>query len=139
MNESLTLFQTIGLLLALIGSVLIFIAGIGLLRMPDLYLRMSASTKAATLGVGFVLAGAIFYLGDVITLGRALLIFLFILATIPISAHLIGRAAYATGTPLCRETVYDQLRGHYDLSHHISTSDIPDLPPTPHTPSDETA
>lgn len=118
-------FFSLGLVLA--GASLILVAGVGLLRMPDMFLRMSASTKAATLGVGLILAGTGLYLGTWVAIGRSLLIFLFILATIPVSAHLIGRAAYSDGVPLWEGTQFDQLRGHYDADHHVLTSDVPDL------------
>lgn len=120
--------------LVLIGAVLIFIAGIGLLRMPDLYLRMSAATKAATLGVGLILAGTGLYLGTFVAVGRALLIFLFILATIPISAHLIGRAAYTTGVALWEGTEYEQLRDYYEEERHSSANDNTSLHPPQNAP-----
>ncbi|MCA9980799.1 MAG: monovalent cation/H(+) antiporter subunit G [Anaerolineales bacterium] len=133
------LINLFSLILILGGAVLIFVAGIGLLTMPDMFLRMSASTKAATLGVGLILLGTGFYLGTMVAIGRAFLIFLFILATIPVSAHLIGRAAYSDGVPLWEGTKYNQLEGQYDEAHHILSSDVADLPPTRPAPTDELA
>ena len=44
--------------LMILGASLVLLAAIGVLRMPDLFTRMQAATKAATLGLGCLLAGA---------------------------------------------------------------------------------
>jgi multicomponent Na+:H+ antiporter subunit G len=106
----------ISTLLISIGAFFILVAGLGLVRMPDLFLRMSASTKAATLGVGCTLLGAAFYFGDFATVIRAGAIIIFLLLTAPVAAHLLGRAAYQDGVPLWVNTRFDDLRRHYDHS-----------------------
>lgn len=113
----------------LFGAVLIFIAGIGIVRMPDLFLRMSATSKAATLGVGLVLVAPAVYFGELSIISRAVVIFLFILATAPVSSHMIGRSAYSNGVPLWSGTKYDQLRGRYDHQRRIVTSQETVSPP----------
>ncbi len=100
----------ISTLLITIGSIFILLAGVGLVRMPDLFLRMSASTKAATLGVGTTLLGVAVYFGDFATFIRAGAIIVFLLLTAPVAAHLIGRAAYQDGVPLWEKTEFDDLR-----------------------------
>ena len=40
-----------------------------------------------------------------------MLIIFFLLLTAPVAAHLIGRAAYRTGTPLWERTVLDEWQG----------------------------
>lgn len=106
----------ISALLITIGTFFILMAGLGLVRMPDLFLRMSASTKAATLGVGCTLLGVAFYFGDFATFIRAGAIIIFLLLTAPVAAHLIGRAAYQDGAPLWAGTQFDDLRRHYGHS-----------------------
>jgi multicomponent Na+:H+ antiporter subunit G len=106
----------ISTLLITIGTFFILMAGLGLVRMPDLFLRMSASTKAATLGVGCTLLGVALYFGDFATFIRAGAIIIFLLLTAPVAAHLIGRAAYQDGVPLWEETRFDDLRRHYGRS-----------------------
>lgn len=100
----------ISTLLITIGSLFILLAGVGLVRMPDLFLRVSASTKAATLGVGATLLGVALYFGDFATFIRAGAIIVFLLLTAPVAAHLIGRAAYQDGVPLWEKTEFDDLR-----------------------------
>jgi multicomponent Na+:H+ antiporter subunit G len=106
------------IVLMTLGAFLIFIASLGLLRMPDLFLRMSATSKAATLGVGLILLATVIYFNDFEITIRVLSIIAFITLTIPVAAHMIGRAAYFDGVPLWEETQIDELRGHYRLSTH---------------------
>ncbi len=112
-------------LLLIIGMIFIFISALGVLRMPDLYLRMSASTKSSTLGVGSILLGtALHFTDDLGITTRALATVCFILITAPVAAHLIGRAAYFNGVPLWDGSKYDELKGQYNLkSHTLSGSE----------------
>lgn len=91
------------------GSLLVLLAAIGLVRMPDLFLRMSASSKGASLGVAFILLGAVLDFDDVGVASRAAATILFIFLTVPVAAHLIGRAGYRTGVELWRGTRMDEL------------------------------
>ncbi|PWH81420.1 monovalent cation/H(+) antiporter subunit G [Brumimicrobium oceani] len=101
-----------------LGTLFILLAAIGLLRMPDLYLRMSVTTKAATLGVGLILLGlALYYMETSITT-RVIAIIVFLLLTAPISAHVIGRAAYFVGVPMWKKTKIDDLKGMYNTKTH---------------------
>lgn len=109
----------ISTLLITIGALFILLAGLGLVRMPDLFLRVSASTKAATLGVGATLLGVALYFGDFATFIRAGAIIVFLLLTAPVAAHLIGRAAYQDGVPLWEKTEFDDLRCHYSSSSGV--------------------
>ncbi len=106
--------QIIGTILMVFGVFLILIAGIGLLRMPDLYLRMSAATKASTLGLGLILLGTAVYFGELGIASRAIATIIFVFLTAPVSAHMIGRAAYSNGVPLWEGTEVDELNGRYD-------------------------
>lgn len=104
--------------LMVMGSFFIFIASLGLVRMPDLFLRMSATSKAATLGAGLMLLATAVYFDNFTITIRVLSIIAFITLTIPVSAHMIGRAAYFDGVPLWEKTEIDELRGHYYLPTH---------------------
>jgi multicomponent Na+:H+ antiporter subunit G len=84
----------------------------------DLFMRMHANTKSATLGVGFIILGAAIYFSDVTITTRAVAVILFLLVTAPISSHLLARAAYFSGIPLWNKTLSDDLRGHYDPNTH---------------------
>lgn len=102
--------------LATLGALFILLAGIGILRMPDTYLRMAVTTKAATLGVGLLLLAAALYFNDLSTTTRVVAIIIFILLTAPVGAHLIGRASYIVGNKLWEGSVVDDLEGKYAKS-----------------------
>lgn len=97
--------------LLLLGSVFILLSAVGILRMPDLYTRMSATTKASTLGIGLVLLGTILYWRDFGIASRAVAIIVFLFLTAPVAAHVIGRAAYLGKVPLWEKTKIDELGG----------------------------
>lgn len=93
------------------GGAFALVAGIGLFRLPDVIIRMHASTKAGTLGAGLILAAVAVHYDDTAIALRALATIAFLLITAPVSAHMIGRAAYRTGVPLSEHTAIDELRG----------------------------
>jgi multicomponent Na+:H+ antiporter subunit G len=99
--------------LAALGAAFILLAAIGILRMPDLYLRISVTTKAATLGTGLILSSVALYFGEAGISTRIVAIILFTLLTAPVGAHLIGRASYFTGVPIWKHSVVDDLKGRY--------------------------
>ena len=102
------MMQVIGSTLVLLGAVFHFSAGLGMLRMPDVYTRMQAGTKASTLGNTLVLAGLAFYHPGWSL--KLLIVVYFVLMTNPISAHALARAAYGIGIPLAGDTGIDALR-----------------------------
>lgn len=112
------ILSTIALIL---GTFFMLVAGLGMLRMPDVFTRMSVTTKAGTVGMIFLLAALVLHFYDIGLTLRALAILLFIMATAPVSAHMIGRAAYSDGVELWEGTQYDELRGHYDNQRHVVT------------------
>jgi multicomponent Na+:H+ antiporter subunit G len=104
--------------LMLSGAFFMFLAGLGVLRMPDVFLRMSSTAKAGTLGAGLILLGAAIHFNNFGIYTRAIAIIVFLFLTAPVAAHMIGRAAYFDGVPLWDGTVRDDLRGHYRASSH---------------------
>ena len=105
----MSLTHVLAILAMSLGSLLMLIAAIGVLRLPDVLLRMQAATKASSLGAGLALAGVALYFAEVATTTRALAAIAFILLTTPVAAHVIGRAAYAVGVELAEETWLDEL------------------------------
>lgn len=106
--------------LAILGALLVLLAGIGVVHFPDLYSRMHAATKAATVGIGLIsIAGALAIDGAA---SRILLAALTIFITAPSAAHFIGRAAYRA------EGVDIRLDGTDDLGEALgrATKDDPD-------------
>ncbi len=99
--------------LLVIGSFFMLVAGLGMLRMPDLFLRMSCSTKAATIGVGTLMFALALFFEDLGVATRALATICFIFLTAPVGAHRIGRIAYLVGVRLWEGTITDELKGVY--------------------------
>lgn len=87
------------------------VAAIGLLRMPDLLMRMHAATKAGTLGTGLLLLAVAVHFRETGVTIRAIATIVFLLFTAPVAAHVIGRAAYLSGRlQLWNRTLVDELR-----------------------------
>lgn len=98
-----------------IGAGFMFIASVGVIRFPDLYSRMSAVSKAATLGLSSLAVAVVLNQGnDPYVILRALAVIAFTALTTPISAHLLARSAYVQQVPLWEGTIRDELRGRYE-------------------------
>ncbi|WP_245861794.1 monovalent cation/H(+) antiporter subunit G [Compostimonas suwonensis] len=82
--------------LVLLAAFLCFAAGVGLLRLPDVLSRLHAATKPQILGLMAIVVDVAFSNPDVGTITLAIAILLFQGLTAPVSAHMVGRAAYRT-------------------------------------------
>ena len=116
-------------ILILVGSIFALIAGIGLLRLPDFYLRIHAATKAGTLAAGLVLIAVAVEAQMLEITARAISGLLFLFITAPIAAHLLGRAGYIAGVPLWKNTGIDDLKGKYDPETNELAGNQPKRPP----------
>lgn len=90
------------------GILLMATAAIGIVRMPDLYLRTSVSSKATTLGSGFLMLACALHFGDLGVSSRALAVILFLMLTAPVAGHMISRAAYRSNAPFWPQTQVDR-------------------------------
>jgi multicomponent Na+:H+ antiporter subunit G len=102
-------------LLLLAGTFLFFLTGLGLIRMPDVFCRMHAATKGASLGVALLLIAAALYFRETGVVTKAVVTLLFIFLTAPVAASLLGRAAYARKIPLWDRSVLDEGRNRIDV------------------------
>ncbi len=99
--------EIVGNLLLISGSLFLFSASLGILRMPDTYNRIQTGTKASTLGTILVLAG-IAFLHPAWALKLIIIIF-FVMLTNPVSSHALARASHRIGIAETPATVTDQL------------------------------
>lgn len=97
------IFIVVGLMANIFGC-------LGLLRFPDVYTRLQASTKCVTLGTCGIFFGVFLNYGFTAVGIKCLLVILFILLTSPVSAHALARGAYKSGVKPCDITVCDEYR-----------------------------
>ena len=83
--------------LMIVGAAFALLAGAGVVRMPDLFTRMQAATKASTLGIGCIVLAVAVHFGEFGVTTRALATMIFVFLTAPVAAHMIARAGL-----LCR-------------------------------------
>lgn len=113
------LHDIFSIFLIIMGTALMFVSAIGIIRLPDFYLRMSAITKAATLGLFLLLIGLAIYFNSLGLTIKSVVIIIFILLTNPAGAHAIARAAYMKDTKLWEGNVTDELKDLIDLKDQL--------------------
>ena len=94
MTTTATGVEVLVLVLALGSVFFTFVSTVGVLRLPDLYTRAHAASKADTLGAGFGLAAVALAFGPSRAALKAVLLIAFVYLTNPTAAHAISRAAY---------------------------------------------
>jgi multicomponent Na+:H+ antiporter subunit G len=101
------ILQIIGASMVLLGAIVSLIAAIGLIRMPDSFLRVQVGTKASTAGVALIMLGLALIVPS--WFGKLFVILLFVLMTNPVSSNVLMRAAHRNGHPMSPKTVVDHL------------------------------
>jgi len=96
-------------ILLISGTFFALVAAIGVLRLPDVFMRLSANAKAATLGTSFILGATALHFDDIRITGKIVAIVGFLVLTAPVAAHMLGRAAYFGKVPLWKGTICDEL------------------------------
>jgi multicomponent Na+:H+ antiporter subunit G len=113
----MTLVELVTALLAAAGVFFIVVSSIGIVRLPDLYMRVHAAGKAGTLGVvGVLLAVGVYYgagLNAAVVL-RMVALIAFFFVTAPVAAAMLERAAFLTGVKPMEGTDPCELTGRYD-------------------------
>lgn len=118
------LLELLSVALLLLGALLLLVAAIGVVRMPDVLLRMSAVSKASSLGASLMLIGAALALWDGGAAARALAGTLFLFLTAPVASHLVGRAAYRLGVPLWKGTAVDDFRSYEERRTRAAPGEV---------------
>jgi len=99
-------------ILVMIGAGFALVATIGILRLPDIYSRMHAASKAGTVGSGAMLIALAVFADEPAATFRAIAAVAFLMLTAPVSAHLLAKAAYAVGYRLWDKSVIDDIAAH---------------------------
>ncbi len=95
--------------LVLGGALFSLLATIGLLRLPDVYTRLHAGSKAGLVGAGFVLVAVMLTAGELAVILRAFCGIVFLALTTPVSAHLLAKAAWSSGVAASNNTRVDEM------------------------------
>lgn len=104
--SNVTLIELLVSLCILIGASFALIGSIGLMRLPDFYLRLHGPAKATTLGVGGTLIGSMIFFstrGTGLSL-HEILVAMFLFITAPVSAHIVAKAALHIKVPCSERT-----------------------------------
>ena len=102
------MIETIGFIFIGIGLAFDFFGCLGLIRLPDVYNRLQASTKCVTLGTCSILFGTALVARFSATGAKCLLCIFFLLLTSPVAAHAIARGAHRAGIKLWEGSVVDK-------------------------------
>ena len=100
--------EILGYIFIVIGLAFDFFGCLGLVRLPDVYNRLQASTKSVTLGTCGILFGLFLFKGFSAAGIKAILCIIFILLTAPVSAHALARGAHKSGVKLWKKSVCDK-------------------------------
>ena len=100
----------LGCAMLLIGAAFTLLAAIGVLRLPDLYTRMHAASKAGAVGGGMILLAVALVSFDGSVALRAIIGAGFLLLTTPVSAHLLARVSHRGGYHSGANMVVDELK-----------------------------
>ena len=87
------ILEIIGSVFLLAGSLFMLIASLGVFRLPDVFMRMHASTKAVSMGMMLLLVGVSVLIPDISVIGKSLAIIIFFYLTLPVSTNLLGKSA----------------------------------------------
>ena len=106
------IFEWVGALLILLGSIIAVISAIGIIRFKDIYTRAHAATKTTTVAVLITLFGTFIYvwLGEGYMSVRLLLGIVFVFLTAPVSGHLVLRSAYRSNVKMTDDANKDELK-----------------------------
>lgn len=87
------ILEIIGSVFLLAGSLFMLIASLGVFRLPDVFMRIHASTKAVSMGMMLLLVGVSVLMPHISVIGKSLAIIIFFYLTLPVSANLLGKSA----------------------------------------------
>jgi multicomponent Na+:H+ antiporter subunit G len=102
------MIDIVGQVLIAVGILFNIFGCIGLVRFPDVYNRLQASTKCVTLGTILLLVGVAIAGGSGAIAAKAVVCAVFILLTSPTAAHAIAKGTYASGVKLWENSVTDK-------------------------------
>jgi multicomponent Na+:H+ antiporter subunit G len=107
----MNLIEITTLIVAFIGVSFMWLASLGLWRLPDFYNRLHATGQARTLGCAALLISVAIYGGDPTLVAKLLVFIGIVFLTTTIAAYALGHAAYLSGIRYARGTQVHHLAG----------------------------
>ena len=98
-----------GDLLMLAGALVFLLGAVGMLRLPDLYSRLSGVTISGASGTALILVGLLLHQPSWVNLLKIGLALVIQLATTAVGGSAMARAGYLTGSPQAEATLFDDL------------------------------
>jgi len=102
--------EIIGYIFITVGLAFDFFGCVGLVRLPDVYNRLQASTKSVTLGTCSILFGLFLFKGFSAAGIKAIICIIFLILTSPVAAHALARGAHKSGIRLWEGSVCDKYK-----------------------------
>jgi len=133
-----TIFDILAGLFLIAGLFFMLVGAVGIVRFPDAYNRLHASSKCSTLGLVGLLLGAIFHIGTLAVTTKALLTILFAFVATPVGSHILAKAAHIDKMKQWPGTLSDELAEDYPDREPDPHDDTVGIPPTLAT-SDESS
>jgi multicomponent Na+:H+ antiporter subunit G len=93
----MTILETVSLVLILVGCCFFIAGSVGMLRFPDAYCRLHATTKSDNVGLGLVVGGLLFQVDSGWTAAKLVVIWLLMILSAATACQLIARAARQSG------------------------------------------
>ena len=103
------MIEWIAFIALILGALFVLISAIGLVRLPDLFMRMHATTKTTSLGITLILIGVIVAFPTWTVVLKGLLIIAFTFLTTPLGAHMISKAGHLLGIKKWDRYIRDDL------------------------------
>lgn len=94
LTDAMTLFSLI------VGLSFMFIGALGIVRLPDSYHRLHAASKCATLGLAGMLFAAVFHIGTLTIITKAVVTLVFACVAVPVGSHILAKAALLDRAPM---------------------------------------
>lgn len=93
--------------LLVLGLFFFAVGVVGLLRLPDVFSRLHATTKSDTLGIGLILGAAIVQYGPSVQALQIAVLFLFVAISTPTASHVIAKAVFKSAPKSTKEERVD--------------------------------
>ncbi|MCC6908247.1 MAG: monovalent cation/H(+) antiporter subunit G [Phycisphaerales bacterium] len=123
------IWQTIGdalsIFCALAGIFFMFVGAIGVVRLPDAYNRLHATSKCSTLGIMGLALAAVFHVGTLAVTTKALMTIVFAFVAAPVGSHMLAKAAHIDGMKPWDRQLSDELQQDKDRQSGKSLSNAP--------------